>query len=347
MATGPTLTETARFGGIDFAALSQMIQGVAAARGLDTAPTDAGGLICQTPLGSFAFTPEGDRIRLDLVSQTPEGLQRLRDELVERLLAGLPALADSLSWQEPQKEGDRPANFRLVELVSVTPLGRDFLRVRIAGDGLDIFAGERIHFRLVLPPAGDTDPQWPSLDANGRTTWPSGDKALHRPVYTTIACDLAAGWLDFDVFVHDGGRITEWARAARPGDRIGMIGPGGAALVHAPQMLLAGDETAYPALVRLLAHVAGRAQGEVVLLSQDGSTDYPIMIPEGFELTRIGRDAGSDGFVELLKSRQMPETGAFIWIASEKAHMRALRAHFREGLGWGQDRSYIAGFWTA
>ena len=47
----------------------------------------------------------------------------------------------------------------------------------------------------------------------------------------------------------------------KPGDRIGVVGPGGGGLVEAEWYLFAGDETALPAIGRMLEHLPATAKG--------------------------------------------------------------------------------------
>lgn len=337
------VTETARFGGLPFATLAGQIRLAATARGL-TVSDIADGLRVATPLGTLDFAAEGDRIRLTIAAPGADSLQLIREGAIETLARGLPDIARTLTWDSAPVAGALPPNFRASSVVSVRPLAQDFLRVRIAGERLEPFAGERMHFRLALPQPGDADPVWPCLDAMGRTIWPEGDKMLHRPAYTVIACDPAVGWLDFDVFEHDGGRTTEWARNARAGDRIGIVGPGSARIETATRMLLGGDETAYPALARTLAGLPADATGDLVLLSRTGKTDYPFDAPPGIRVTHLIRDVGP-GLVETFRRLGPPE-GGFLWAGAEHGDAMALREHFRAGLGWEKDRSYMAAFWN-
>ncbi|WP_347137503.1 siderophore-interacting protein [Paracoccus sp. SSK6] len=52
-----------------------------------------------------------------------------------------------------------------------------------------------------------------------------GAAALHRPAYTVRHIDPAAGWLETDIFIHDGGRACDFAISAAPGTPVGLTGP--------------------------------------------------------------------------------------------------------------------------
>lgn len=67
--------------------------------------------------------------------------------------------------------------------------------------------------------------------------------------YTIRRIDAAAGWLEIDFVLHEApGLAGDFARLARPGDICGMSGPCGLGVKPAGHYLLAGDETALPAI---------------------------------------------------------------------------------------------------
>lgn len=86
--------------------------------------------------------------------------------------------------------------------------------------------------------------------------------------YTALAPDLAAGTLAIDFVVHgDEGYAGPWAAGAQPGDHLSVRGPGGG---YAPDPaadwhLLAGDESALPAIRAALVELPPDARGEVLI----------------------------------------------------------------------------------
>lgn len=95
-----------------------------------------------------------------------------------------------------------------------------------------------MHFRLVYPKLAGQVPLWPQINSEGRTIWPDGDDELLRPVYTVRQFDMQAQTLDFDVFLHDGGRTTDWAKGVGIGAKVGLLGPSGGGVPEADFMLL-------------------------------------------------------------------------------------------------------------
>lgn len=108
--------------------------------------------------------------------------------------------------------------------------------------------------------------------------------------YTALEPDLAAGALAIDFVVHgDEGVAGPWAAAARPGDRIAVRGPGGA---YAPDPaadwhLLAGDESALPAIRAALAELPDDAVGYAVIEVVDQTHVQPLDAPAGVEVSWV------------------------------------------------------------
>src|SRR3954469_22549433 len=137
---------------------------------------------------------------------------------------------------------------RVAEVVGTSRLTPHMIRVVLGGDGLSGFpAGEHTdhYVKLVFPP-DSPDPERPVT----RT-------------YTVRAWDAAAGELTLDFVWHgDEGLAGPWAAAARPGDRIQSLGPGGGSTRSpaADWHLLAGDESALPAIGAALERLPAGAR---------------------------------------------------------------------------------------
>lgn len=54
-------------------------------------------------------------------------------------------------------------------------------------------------------------------------------RAWQRPIYTVRGIRKEPGLteVDFDVFLHDGGRTTEWCKSEKLGSKIVLAGPSG------------------------------------------------------------------------------------------------------------------------
>ncbi|WP_288947597.1 siderophore-interacting protein [uncultured Paracoccus sp.] len=337
----PEFQSEALLPGQDFAPVEQLIRDKARAQGLDLHIGHGRSIWCQVDEGEFGAKKRGDGVLVFARAHRAEWLGAMQREISEYLASHLPRAA--LRWPSDKDIGTFPGNFSLTEVSAITPLCPDFLRVRLTAPDLHRLAGtDSIHFRLVLPPAGDLSPEWPRIGANGQIIWPKGSKALHRPVYTVRHIDPDAGWLDLDIFDHTGGRTAEWARHALPGQHIGLLGPSGGGIPKQRHLLLAGDETAYPALARILESQANHAKGQVWLLGK--CADYPLPRPRGFDLIHLPEGAAAL-CAQLRKSPPAPDS--YAWMAAEKSGVTAIRTLLHEELGHDKGLTRLAAYWSA
>ena len=163
-----------------------------------------GGLRVMLSGGDLLALAEAGATRLRITAQDGPHLQGLRDYLTEEIAAAgvVP------EWQGRRARG-RPDNHALARVVGVRRLSPSYIRVILADPALARFATGGLHFRLLFGPPGA---DWPGLDANGVTDWPQGSAAWHKPVYTIRHLWDRDGvpHLSFDVFLHEGGRVTDW-----------------------------------------------------------------------------------------------------------------------------------------
>lgn len=291
-------------------------------------------------LGTLTMTPKGAGVALDLAAVTPAKLQTLRDTVAERLGNAAPGL--TVRWSYERGTTATPANVAVTRIARVERLSPSYFRVRLEGD-LERFVdpADGLHFKLLLSDDGTLAP---GLDQNGVTDWPGGIKAWHRPVYTMRAMDPAGGWLDFDVFVHDGGRVTQWCMAAQVGDQIAISGPNGGGLISAPNVLLIGDETAVPVVARMLENAPEATTGKAILFVPDQEDSQPISAPAGIAVQWVLRGADETP-LDALQGADLPAAERFVFFAAERSESQAARTWLtQQGLGRGEFRT--ASYWT-
>lgn len=295
--------------------------------------------------GHYRFAARNGSTAISVSAAMPDRLHMLKDGIAAHLEEIQPGTSDALRWPDATAAGALPPNVHFTMVQSVTPVGRAFLRVQVKSPDLAGFQDDAIHFRLLLPPAGCTAPEWPRLSETGATVWPKGETALHRPVYTTRRICHEAGLMEFDIFLHDGGRATDWARQAAPGDRLAIAGPGGGGIPATSKILLYADETALPAAARILENLPRDTKGEAVLLSTEGKDcGYPVTAPTGVALTWLRRDGGHSLADRALAARKHAP-GHYLWFACEKAEVQRLRAALQQNKP-APGTSYIAAYWS-
>lgn len=274
--------------------------------------------------------------RLELRAPDASLLHSIR-EMVTHQLEGAGALPE---W-DGVIEGTLPGNVSLAEVVDVRDVSPSYRRVRLSGADLGRFALGGLHFRLLIPPDGVV-PAWPTMDESGRTVWPKGDRALHQPVYTVRHIAPRERWLEFDIFLHSGSRSTRWSEAVVAGAEIGLAGPGGGGVPEVPHLGLWGDETAVPAILRILAEAPASSRGEACL--RVDAADLPELPRRpGWEVRRVDDRAA---LVEDMRRSALPDDGGFVWFGGEASDAATCREIARDR-GVARTKSLIATYWTA
>lgn len=268
--------------------------------------------------------PDRDDVRIELSAPEQRLIGTLQDSATDLFAeAGL-----DVRWDRVDTGALAPG-LSLMRVAVVTRRSPGFARVRLVGPDASRFGIGSLHFRLLLPPAGRA-PVWPRVGATGRTEWPGGADALHRPVYTVA--DQAGDWLDFDVFRHDGSPTCDWVGSDPRGTEVGIIGPGGGWCPEADRLYLFGDETALPAIARMLELTAGEATAHI-------RADYRDLGP----LAADPRVTRCDDLMAALADAD-PGPGAYVWFAAESGQARQARQHL---LARGIDRKafMVAAYW--
>lgn len=300
--------------------------------------TEGDGIRITLMKGDLHVAPEGQGAEVTLRCEDAAGLQMVRDLLAERL-AGMGVTPD---WHD-DLAGRQPGNQARAEVLSVTRLSPRYSRVVMEGADLTRFATGPLHFRLLFGPEGA---DWPLTDATGATDWPGGMAAWHRPVYTTREIVVGEGRarITFDVFRHEGGRVTEWCDRVKPGDRIALTGPGGSSLPEPiGWMGLVGDETAVPVMARILANLPAEARGEARLIVPTAADMQDIACPAGVALHWHLRDAGETPLTAL-KALAMPEADRHVFFAGERTEAQEARERL-SGQGLTRDEFRAVAYW--
>lgn len=257
-----------------------------------------------------------------------------------------------IRWQGDGADAGTPVFFRELTVLSSARISPHMQRLRFAGSDLGRFTHGGLHVRLLLPPHGRR-PVWPSLGADGLLVWPSGEDALVLRVYTIRAIDVAAGWVDVDFVLHPGSDTpaATFAENAKAGDVIGMIGPGGGGVPEAENLLLLGDDTALPAIGRILDDLAPATHADV-FLEVDGPADaIPLAGGDNVRITwlhRDGRDPGTAGLLSQALCKMDPASlppDIYVWAGCEFADFKEVRKILRKEWGLKKDRHLVVAYW--
>lgn len=205
-----------------------------------------------------------------------------------------------------------------VEVCRVERLSPSFVRLELASPALaelgvdGPWLDQRI--KLVLPHGDGPVPSFEGADETWYATW------LDRPVEErghmrtyTVRDVLGSGAdtrLVIDIVLHEdhgdglGGPGSSWAARAAVGDRVVVLAPrrgaayGGIEFVpgEAGRVLLAGDETAVPAIAGILRDLPSSMVGSALLEVPETADVQELAAPQGVEvvwLPRDGRPLGS------------------------------------------------------
>jgi len=178
---------------------------------------------------------------------------------------------------------------------------------------------------------------------------------------TVRQVDVAARELTIDVVVHgEHGIAGPWAAAALPGQPIYLMGPGGAYTPDpaADWHLLAGDESALPAIAAALEALPASAVGKAFIEVADREDEIPLTAPESVEVNWVYRGARADlapedragdfaPLIEAVTTTQWLPGQVQVFVHGEaQTVMHNLRPYIRKERGvdakWG---SSISGYW--
>jgi NADPH-dependent ferric siderophore reductase len=251
-------------------------------------------------------------------------------------------------------DGARPRRRtpRVAEVLRTIQLTPHMIRVVLGGEGLaGLPVGEFTdhYVKLLFPPAGA--PYGVPYDVEQvREDHPSELWPVTR-TYTVRAWDATSGELTID-FVHHGdeGLAGPWAAAARPGDRIQFMGPGGA---YAPRPdadwhLLAGDESALPAIAVALERLPADARALVFVEVTDPAEEQDDLgLSPGVELRWLHRGDAHPGvaLVQAVQAVTLPPGNGHVFVHGEAYAVRDLRRHLKAVRGLDPEWTSISGYW--
>ncbi|WP_231618799.1 siderophore-interacting protein [Nonomuraea sp. SBT364] len=272
-------------------------------------------------------------------------------------------------------------------------LSPSFLRVTFTGADLERFAdnGYDQRIKLILP-----------LEEHGLSPMPKGPDwyqrwrelpgELRNPI-RTLTVRLARPHLrevDVDIALHEddghGGPMARWAPTVQPGAPAILFGPNAgfdgpnAGMAFRPDaengpVLLAGDETAVPAIASVLERLPAGCTGEALMEVPYDSDALDILTPSRVKITWLARSGARRGSllhpaVVAAADRLLPPLSAndsvedvdvndlwevpederppgplYAWLAGEAAVIKGLRRHLVADRGMDRRAVAFMGYW--
>lgn len=311
---------------------------------------ESGRLTAQLGLGEGVVEACEGRIRLELKTSDRGALEMLRSYLTGMLPEFAGAEDTALAWRGDMEVGRLFADFREVRLVSSVAIAPRIRRLAFTGDDVGRFgSASDIHVRMYFPPEGIETPEWPRPGADGGTVWPGEGRRPEVRYYTVRRFDAARRAIEIDFVMHDEeGPGSAFAARAQPGAIAGMAGPVGRSASGTGWTLLAGDETALPAIARILEEMPRDASGAAFVEVDDETDELAIAAPPGVALRWLHRRGAPAGSTDLLdhavRSVAMP-LDASAWVACEHAAARRIRRHLKDERGLPRDRCLVVAYW--
>jgi len=211
------------------------------------------------------------------------------------------------------------------------------------------------HVKLFLPEPGTERPTQPTLGPNG-PVWPNDQPKPVMRDYTPRRYDPTRGELSIEFVLHDvggphGGPASEWAAQAAPGQWLGVGGPRGSMLIPEDYdaYLLAGDESALPAIARRLEEMRPGTPAVVLIEVADAAEQRHLPTAAQAAVTWLHRNGAPAGTTSLLadalRAQKLPSGDLHAWIAGEIETARTLRAMLMEQAGLVRAQIHAAGYW--
>ncbi|WEK03660.1 MAG: DUF2218 domain-containing protein [Candidatus Devosia phytovorans] len=302
------------------------------------------------PLGVAEITHADDTLRFTLNGISPEALLMSRTVLAEHLFYFAGTAPLDLSWSDASLPQALP-NLHMATLVSASMVTPAMRRLVFACADVRPFIGGDMHVRLLVPPTGRT-PVWPKPRIDGRIDWPSGEDALLSRAYTIRSVDPIRNEVAIDIFQHPEPGIAtpgaDFARDAQPGTLVGLLGPGSGHLPVAETIFLAGDESALPAIARIIEELPHTSRVTALIEVHNAGEEQALQSQGQLDLRWIHRNtyAAETRFSDLVLAAitQQPDD-AFIWVACEKADVRAVKSALRKS-GRKPVGTYLAWYWA-
>lgn len=286
-------------------------------------------------------------------SSHPDGLARLKDLMATSVEFYARESQPQIVWQGDLSGQGELEQFRLATVVNVIDLTPHMKRIRLKAPNLERFASfGGLHIRMLFPTASVPNPVWPVRGNNGLVSWPDENRRPPSRVYTIRRLEVAGGHFDVDFLIHEGESVgSNWASAARKGDKVGILGPVGRPLRPADWFVMGADETALPAVGRMLESLPATTRGIAFIEVADEGERQQIDNLTAVEVKWLYRNGVAGGestaLADAVMSVAWPEqvTG-FGWFAAEAAAAKRVRDHWRSDLSLGRDQTIASAYWT-
>ncbi|WP_150462452.1 siderophore-interacting protein [Nesterenkonia ebinurensis] len=272
------------------------------------------------------------------------------------------------TFEGPNRTGEQQLNFlpriarRDLDVVRAEEITPRYRRIVLTGDVLAegyplVRFACNDHIKVYFP-----DPQTEKIVAYreiGNDEWEldSVDGEPIRRDYTPRAFNLEARELTIDFVIHEHGVAGLWARRAKPGDEIVVMGPRANWLLpeNYTHYWAVGDETALPAISRLIEEAPEGAHITAVVEIADAAEEQQIIPAPGVSVDLhwvhrdtdpVGRGHGS-ALETAIRGVEVPAdtSDLYVFAAGEAGAMKPIRRYLRRELDLPKRQLAVDGYW--
>ena len=204
------------------------------------------------------------------------------------------------------------------------------------------------HLKVFLPEPGRREVELPPADENGLMVIEPGRPRPLTRTFTPLRWDEAAR-LDVEFLLHGHGPAAQWAAGARAGDTLAVSQPRRTyeVLPDTGWLLLAGDESALPAITTMLRGFDPGLTIELLVEVADSSFEVSLPVHPGVRVRWLPRGTTRPGSVltDAVVAWTPPPGPGQVWAACEARAVRGIRAHLLGSLGLPRERVLTRGYW--
>jgi NADPH-dependent ferric siderophore reductase len=239
-----------------------------------------------------------------------------------------------------------PATVKRVQTLTPRMVRVTFTSSELADFGWN---GPAAHIKLIFGGAPPT--QAPAAaNTSAATSAPAEPRPTMR-TYTPRRFDRDARELDVDFVLHGEGPASAWASRAAVGQTLTVAGPGRNYAIDpsADWFMLAGDDSALPAISTILEHLPATARAIVFVEVVDAAEEHQFYSGANAQITWLHRGENPASAGTLLESAvrnfTLPAGSGRVYVACEAGAVRRIRRHLLAERGMSRDHIVTRGYW--
>ncbi len=219
-------------------------------------------------------------------------------------------------------------------------------------DGVEVPAfaspGFDDHVKVFVPLEGADRPVLPRQRTDGLDWTTEGTRPIGKD-YTPRR--VTPERVDLDFVRHGHGLASTWAERATIGDAAWIAGPtiGQGPPHDVDWFAVAGDETALPAIGRLLEELPSGVRAEVVIEVADAGEEQRLESGADVRVRWLHRDGAEPGtttqLVDAVRALPWHDGRVYAWMAGESTAARAVRTYWRSERAVARDCLDVTGYW--